>query len=86
MFAAPALARPQACNTHDRVLTHLAKKYGEVPVAIGVTSTGGLIEVLTSSDGSTWTIIISSPNGTSCLVASGEGWRSMERAMDEPEA
>jgi len=49
------------------------------PVAIGVTNKGGLVEVLTTGDGNTWTIIVSMPNGTSCMVAAGEGWRSMER-------
>ena len=33
----------------------------------------GRIEVLTSDDGETWTILISQPNGSSCLVAVGEG-------------
>ncbi len=48
-------------------------------MAVGVTNKGALVEVLTTGDGSTWTIIVSMPNGTSCLFAAGEGWRSMER-------
>ena len=76
---APAAAAEQAaCSPRDNVVGHLAKKYGEVPVAIGVTNKGGLVEVLTTSDGDTWTIIVSMPNGTSCLVAAGEGWRTRE--------
>ena len=65
---------------------HLAKKYGEAPVAIGVTNKGGLVEVLTTSDGNTWTIIVSMPNGLSCLVAEGEGWRTMKYKPAEPQA
>ena len=61
------------------MLAHLAQKYGEAPVAIGVTSGGGLVEILTSGDGATWTIIVSGPNGTSCMVAAGEGWRTLKR-------
>ena len=68
-----------SCLPRSEALAQLAKKYGEVQVAIGVTNKGGLIEVLTSSGGNTWTILVSNPNGTSCLVAAGEGWRTMPR-------
>jgi hypothetical protein len=66
------------CRPRTDVLGHLAKKYGEAPIAIGVTNKGGLVEVLTTGDGNTWTIIVSMPNGTSCMVAAGEGWRTKE--------
>ncbi len=74
---------PVACDLRDRILDHLAQKYDESPVAIGVTNKGGLVEVLTSGDGGTWTIIVTFPNGTSCLVAAGEGWRSVQRLDPE---
>ncbi len=69
-------AAQTACSPRSDVLGHLAKKYGEAPVAIGVTNKGGLVEVLTTGDGTTWTIIVSQPNGTACMVAAGEGWRT----------
>ena len=75
-----APAQRTACRPRDDVLSILAAKYGEVPVAVGVTSKGALVEVLTSGDGNTWSIIVSMSNGTSCLVAEGEGWRNLERA------
>lgn len=79
LFTSEAVAQSQqACSPRTDVLGHLAKKYGEAPVAIGVTNKGGLIEVLTTGDGGTWTIILSNPNGISCFVAAGEGWRTKE--------
>ena len=85
IFSAPettaqtqAPAQAQQCDQRARVIGHLAQKYKEAPVAIGVTSTGGMVEVLTTGDGGTWTIILSNPNGTSCLVAAGEGWRALQ--------
>ena len=74
---APTQAQRQQCDERTKVLGHLAKKYQEAPVAIGVTSTGGLVEVLSTGDGNTWTIIVSNPNGVSCLLAAGEGWRAI---------
>lgn len=77
LFTVSALAQT-ACLPRDDILGQLAKKYSEVPVALGVTSKGGLVEVLTTSNGSTWTIIITTPQGTSCMIATGEGWRTMD--------
>ncbi len=74
----PALAQgtPALCRARDGLLTQLEQKYGEVTVAIGVAD-GQLIELLTAKDGITWTIILTSPKGLSCLIASGEGWRPL---------
>jgi hypothetical protein len=85
-FASAAVAQRPQCNTRDTVLELLSQKYSEAPVAIGVANNGGLIEVLTSSEGVTFTIIITSPKGVSCLVAAGEGWRMYEAQGREPEA
>ncbi len=70
-------SQTQLCGQRASVIGSLAEKYREAPVAVGVTSTGGIVEVLTTSDGATWSIIVSNPNGTSCLVAAGEGWRAL---------
>ncbi len=82
---ASALAMPQ-CNTRDSVLRQLADKYGEVPVALGVTHNGGLIEVFAAPNGKTWSIIVTSPQGMSCLVAAGSGWPPIDLAAPDPEA
>ena len=74
-----APVQTQQCDQRVRVIGHLAQKYKEAPVASGVTSSGGLVEVLTTGDGATWTIIVSMSNGISCLVAAGEGWRQVPR-------
>jgi hypothetical protein len=78
VFSSAAAAQSQnQCNTRDSVLSLLANKYKEAPVAVGVTNTGGLVEVLSTGDGNTWTIIVTTPQGMSCLVAAGEGWREL---------
>ncbi len=74
----PAAAQglPSACAARDALLSQLENNYGEVPVAIGVAD-GKLVELLTAKDGITWTIILTSPKGVSCLIASGDGWRPL---------
>ena len=83
----PAFAQgaPAICKARDSLLTQLEQKYGEVPVAIGVAD-GALIELLTAKDGITWTIILTSPKGMSCLIASGDGWRPTAPAPTGPSA
>lgn len=72
-------AAPEGCDFRDNILEFLAQKYREVPSGAGMTSTGGLVEVLTAPDGGTWAIIVTRPDGWSCMVADGEGWRWLER-------
>ncbi len=74
-----AMAQELLCNDRDKVLEMLSMKYKESPVAAGITNTGGLVEVLTGKKGGTWTIIITSPQGMSCLLAAGEGWRNIKQ-------
>tara|TARA_Y100000310_G_scaffold344909_1_gene460419 strand:+ start:18295 stop:18603 length:309 start_codon:yes stop_codon:yes gene_type:complete len=89
MVLAAALFMPQTsmaqalCGERDNFLTHLGKNHKEAPAAMGVTSSGRVIEVLTSENGS-WTIIVTHPNGTSCMLAAGEAWEEVERIAMGP--
>lgn len=78
-LSSAAMAQPQ-CDQRNNVLGHLAERYKEAPVAFGVTSQGRLIEVLSTIGGDTWTIIVSTPDGTTCLIAAGEAWRTRPNA------
>lgn len=85
IFSVSLHAQPQ-CAPRSEVLQTLQRKYSEAPVALGVTHNGGLVEVLSTNGGATWSIIVTTPQGMSCLVAAGEGWRAMERVAADPEA
>jgi len=74
---------PVTCRARDSLLTQLEQKYGEVPVAIGIAG-GALVELLSTEDGMTWTIILTTPKGLSCLIASGEGWRPLAPVAADP--
>ncbi len=76
-LASKAHGAEQQCGERGKVHERLAKKFKEVPIAVGVTNTGKLLEVLTSKSGS-WTIVLNTPYGKTCLVAAGEGWRTLE--------
>ncbi|RUW85595.1 hypothetical protein EOA29_04180 [Mesorhizobium sp. M1E.F.Ca.ET.063.01.1.1] len=76
--AATASGSP-LCASRPEILKQLSIRFKEAPVALGLDKNGSVVEVLTSDDGETWTILISQPNGPSCLVASGEGWEELKR-------
>lgn len=81
----PAQAQAQnLCTNRSEVLGHLANKYSEAPVALGLASNGGVIEVLASHSGNTWTIIITMPSGISCMLAAGENWERLPVAIARP--
>jgi len=76
-------AEVRLCANRDLVLRQLASKYEEAPVAIGLTSAGGIMELLTSDKGRTWTLIVTRPDGLACLFAAGEGWEPLPRSANE---
>jgi hypothetical protein len=76
--AAKATGSP-LCASRPEILKQLSDRFKEAPVALGLAKNGSVIEVLTSEDGQTWTIMVSQPNGSSCLVAVGEGWEELKR-------
>jgi hypothetical protein len=74
LLASPASAQqPTACGDRDEVLGTLKGQYKEIPTGFGMTVGGQVIELLTSEEGS-WTLLLSMPNGRSCLIGAGEGW------------
>ena len=80
-------AQQPACTKRGDVVDHLSKKYSEAPVAMGLANNGGVIEVLSSKAGDSWTIIITMPNGTACMIAAGENWEDIPTvASFEPTA
>lgn len=82
--SAPAQAQmmpPIACGARTDVMTGLQGKFSETPVAIGLSNTGGVVEVLTSPDGGTWTIIVTDPQGVTCLMAAGEYWEAAKKTL-----
>jgi hypothetical protein len=81
MTTIPVMAAPASplCASRPEILKQLSNRFKEAPVALGLAKNGSVVEVLTSNDGETWTIMVSQPNGPSCLVASGEGWEELKR-------
>lgn len=79
--AAPGLAAP-LCGDRTEILENLEQVHSERPQSIGLSSDGGLIEVLVSDSGG-WTILITYPKRPTCVVATGESWETMLRVAGD---
>lgn len=80
LAASPAAAQQPACTERSSVLNHLSSRYSETPVAMGVANNGGMIEILSSKSGKSWTIILTMPNGMTCMIAAGENWEALPQS------
>lgn len=72
--AAPTHAQPAICDSRAKILDYLEAEHSETPVALGRAANGSMVELLSTDDGATWTILVTHRNGTTCLMAAGEHW------------
>jgi len=71
-----------ACGEYTDIVNKLNQKYSEKPISMGLGNNGAMIEVFASTKG-TFTIVITRPNGISCLVAAGESWENIPTSTAE---
>lgn len=67
-----------ACMSRQDVLDQLRHLYGERPTAMARVSNGGVMELLQARETGSWTMVLTMPEGTSCLIAAGDAWLSLE--------
>ena len=64
------------CADRARVIERLAEGYGESRQSIGLGANNAVIEVFASLETGTWTITVTTPQGLTCLVASGQAFEA----------
>lgn len=69
------------CAPRDAVVSRLAEGYGETRQSMGLGANNAVVEVFASEETGTWTITITSPNGMTCLVASGQSFETLAEAL-----
>ena len=70
-------AAQNLCMPRDEIVELLDARYSEAPIALGLASGGRLVEVFSTADGATWTLLLTAPDGTSCMMAEGQGWSAL---------
>ena len=74
------------CHNAMEIAKQLNSKYDESPVAFGLQSNGNLLQVYSSEEKGTWTVVSTTPTGVSCIVAAGKSWESRPFVKTDPMA
>lgn len=75
-FSLPAEAR--VCDTQDKVTALLADRYKESVLAEGIVSDRGFMEVYVSQESGTWSVVVTTPQGKSCIIAAGQDFQPVD--------
>jgi hypothetical protein len=71
----------RSCASHDFIVDRLATGYGETRQSIGLGSDNRIVELFASTQTGTWTLIITHPDGQTCLVAAGEAFEKVAETL-----
>lgn len=84
LILATQAAEAAQCAPRDQVVAGLATGFDEVRRGAGLTAgpdgQAQVLEIYASEAGS-WTIVVTLPDGRTCLVASGQGWEVLEEEL-----
>ncbi|PRY22619.1 hypothetical protein CLV78_106160 [Aliiruegeria haliotis] len=72
--APPAPAQSLRCAPRDHVVERLQTTFKETQLGLGLQTNTRLVEIWSSDATGTWTILLTEPNGMSCIMASGGNW------------
>ena len=78
-LAGPAAAQEGFCYDAERLVTQLVNRYGEAPVAVGMGGDAGNfpVNLWINDEANTFTVTVTRPDGTMCMIASGMDWREL---------
>ena len=75
---APPLAAPVleslGCAQRDGLIAALLDRFGEGSLGLGVSDSGSVVEVFRSERTGTWSLLLTLPDGRTCLLAAGGMW------------
>jgi hypothetical protein len=74
-----ARAEPQ-CGPREMVLQSLADRYSETRRSLGLAGPTQMMELFANDATGTWTITLTMPDGVTCMVASGQGFQTLDEA------
>jgi len=74
-------AHAATCAPRSDVVAHLARTFGETRRAIGLAQENAVIEVFAAEATRTWTITVTSANGTTCIVAAGDSFEALAESL-----
>ncbi len=81
MVLAAQQVSAQNCAPRADVIKRLAQTYGETRRGIGIARQGAVMEVFASDAKGSWTIVVTLPEGVTCLIASGQSYEALTEVL-----
>ncbi len=75
-----------ACAARGEVVAKLAERFGETLRSVGPARSDGVVELYASATTGSWTILVTRPDGLSCLLAAGERWHEAPKPVPGTDA
>ncbi|QIE54673.1 hypothetical protein G5B40_03990 [Pikeienuella piscinae] len=66
--------RAATCGERTSIVAALKKKHGESAAGVGIAGETAVVELWSSAETGTWTILLTRPDGVTCLMAAGHAW------------
>lgn len=75
-----------ACGDRETIVERLTTLYNEYRASMMVDAAGNLVEIYSNLDTGTWTLLITRPQGATCVVSSGGNFidTANDRVVGEP--
>ena len=73
------------CGKRDDIRKLLTDRYQESSRGVGMVSNKGVVELLISETG-TWSILMTTATGSTCIVAAGHTWQELAAEIKGPAA
>ncbi|PWJ11441.1 hypothetical protein [Jannaschia seohaensis] len=70
-----ASAQETPCGLREDLVAALLDQFGENFSGGGLKDDKAVYEIWTSEEAGTWTLLLTRPNGISCILASGTDWQ-----------
>lgn len=68
------------CATSDLAVERLAERLGEARQALGLGTQGVVVEIFANEESDSWTITVTTPNGSTCLMGTGQAFEKLAEA------
>lgn len=85
VWMAPQAHALGMCGMRADFLKALSDKYQETGKALGIAGQVNLVEIFASKAG-TWTILVTTPEGKSCIIAAGSSWEELPPTIEEKDS
>jgi hypothetical protein len=72
----------QCSPNREGAIRYLADQFQESRQSAGLAASGHLVEVFANTETGSWTITVTLPNGTICLLASGQSYEQLNESLE----